>query len=126
MKKKLIILLPLFMLTACWEVSSGNKIGVITKLAKQGLFIKTYEGQIIRGGFNSGTGAMGSAFNFTVENPETLKQLQNAMDKQQEVKIFYHAELATFFRSESENHFVDKVEVLTEQSTVKPANKEEK
>jgi hypothetical protein len=109
--KTFAIVLPL-LLTGCWETQTGTKVGIITKLARQGLFAKTYEGQIIRGGLNSGSGALGAPFDFTVENDAVREKLQEAMDKNQEVKIYYHKEAFTFTAQKSKSFFVDKVEVV--------------
>ena len=54
--------------TACWSMGSGEKIGVVTKLARHGVFCKTWEGQIVRGGLNGGSGVVGAAFDFTIED----------------------------------------------------------
>lgn len=100
------------LLASCGDVGDGQKPGIITKLAQQGLICKTWEGSIQRGGFNSGTGVSGAAFDFTVEDPQVVKDLQAAMDQQLEVKITYRTEFFTFCRSESGDHFVTKVEVM--------------
>lgn len=99
-------------LTGCWTTQEGNKVGVITKLAKEGAFVATWEGSIVRGGFNNGSGAMGQAFEFTVEKKDVLNELQKAMDKGSEVKIYYHKEAISFLRSESASYFVDRFEII--------------
>jgi hypothetical protein len=93
-------------------MGNGEKIGIITKLAKTGAFCKTWEGQIVRGGLSGGSGVMGAPFDFTVESDELAKKVQDIMDKQQEVKISYHVEGATFCRSDSEDHFLTNIEVI--------------
>lgn len=110
--KKLLIILPLLSLTGCLLTQEGDKVGTITKLAKQGVIFGTWEGQIIRGGMASGSGGFGQGFEFTVEKPEVLAQMQTAMAAQQEVKIHYHKEAITWLRSESLGYFVDSVEVI--------------
>lgn len=114
MNIKNLICIPLIalFLTGCWVTQEGNKVGIITKLAKQGAFIGTWEGQIIRGGFNNGSGTMGAPFDFTVENKNVLENLQKAMDEGREVKIYYHKEAVAWIRSESDNYFVDRVEIV--------------
>lgn len=47
MKKNLIYLTLILLLTGCWEVSNGEKVGTIVKFAKEGMFIKTWEGELI-------------------------------------------------------------------------------
>jgi len=99
-------------LSGCLEVSQGEKVGIITKIAKQGVFCKTWEGSIVRGGFSGGSGANGQAFDFTVADEATAKQIVDAMENQQEVKIHYRAEFVSFCRSDAQSHFLTKVEVV--------------
>lgn len=111
MKKFTALIICLF-LSACYTTQEGDKVGTITKLAKQGVIFGTWEGQIIRGGLAGGSGGFGQAFEFTVEKSEVLAQLMNAMNAQQEVKIHYHKEALTWLRSESDSYFVDSVQVI--------------
>ncbi len=117
MRKSLIALalLPM-LLTSCKDTGSGEKVGSIVKLAKQGVFCQTWEAEMIRGGFSNGSGVGGTPFHFTIEdNPELVKKVEQLMNTQQEIKITYRTELATFCRSDSEiNAFLTNIEVLGE------------
>jgi hypothetical protein len=113
MKKILITILAALLLTGCWETKNGEKIGTVVKLAKEGIICKTWEGEIIRGGMNNGSGSFGTRpFYFTVESPELLKKIQNALDSQKEIKIKYHQELITFCRTETDDYFIDDIEIM--------------
>lgn len=114
--KCVLVSLLAVMLSACWDMGKGEKIGVITKLAKTGAFCKTWEGQIVRGGLSGGTGVMGAPFDFTVEDETLAKKVQEIMDKQQEVKISYRAEAASFCRSDSNSHFLTNIEVIDKEA----------
>lgn len=117
MKKIQFALLVFFtlILTGCWETGSGEKIGMITKVAKMGPFCPTWEAEIQRGGFDGGTGVNGAPFHFTIETDAQAKQAQVAMDKKQEVKVFYKTEAVTFCRSDgkSDDHFMTKLEIMS-------------
>ncbi len=93
-------------LTGCYDTGSGKKVGMITKVAQEGFFYKTYEASIQRGGFNGGTGVNGQAFGFTIENPELAKKVEDMMNRNAEVEISYKSEWITFARSENDNHFL--------------------
>lgn len=99
-------------LSGCWDMGGGEKIGSITRLQRTGAFCKTWEGEIIRGGLNSGSGVVGNAFHFTVEDDALAQQVQKAMEAQQEVKISYKQEAVSFCRSDSDSHFLTKIEPL--------------
>ncbi len=56
----LLVLISLSGLSGCGfstSPGSGDKIGQIVKISKQGLIVKTWEAQLIRGGMNGGSGS---------------------------------------------------------------------
>lgn len=111
--KKLLIALMCFALTACYETEKGEKVGTIVKVASEGVLFKSNEAELIRGGMNGGSGGFGvTPFHFTIENDELLKKVQYAVTNQKEVRIVYHRELATLFRSESNDYFLDEIQIL--------------
>lgn len=111
-------------LTGCYEVADGEKIGMITKVSQQGIFCKTWEAEIIRGGFNGGSGVNGQSFHFTIEDPKIVKQIQEAMEKQHEIKIHYKSEMISFCRSESHSTFLTSmVKISNNEKTDKPTEK---
>ena len=109
-------------LTSCITKSSGEKVGVITKVSHEGMvpFCKTYEAEIVRGGLTNGSGTIGGAFHFTINDKELLDKITSAMENQQEVKIYYHEEVYLMWpgcESHSDKIFLDNIEVLTKQGT---------
>lgn len=70
----------------------GKKIGKIVKISKQGMIFKTWEGELIRGGLNDGSGSFGPSFYFTVESEEMAKKVMDAFENQYEVIIDYRKE----------------------------------
>lgn len=103
------------MLTGCIDTGSGEKVGVITKLAQQGLFCKTWEGEIVRGGMSNGSGVNGQSYHFTIEGSDAMvEKIKAAMENQTEVKIKYRTEFGTFCRSDSpSNAFLTSVDELS-------------
>lgn len=87
----------------------GEKIGQIVKVQKRGLFWKTWEAELIRGGMNGGCGSFGTTpFEFTIENDETAKAAITNMETQTEVVIKYRMEgIYSITRSESSGHFLN-------------------
>ncbi|MBY0559900.1 hypothetical protein [Hyphomicrobium sp.] len=97
----------------CYTSRTGEKIGRITKLYRSGPICPTWEAEIIRGGFTSGSGVNGAAFDFTIEDDATAERLRQVMESQQEVKIHFHTE--TFYspcRSDSGGDFLDSIESI--------------
>lgn len=113
----LLVALSAILLAGCWDTGGGEKIGSITRLNRAGVFCKTWEGEIIRGGLNTGSGVMGQAFHFTIEDDSLAKDVEKYMLSQQEVKITYRSELNTWCRSDSHGVFLTKIEPLNVVST---------
>lgn len=99
-------------LSGCWTTSTGQKTGVIVKLAKEGIFIGTWEAELIRGGFSNGDGVNGQSFHFTVQNKNLVEKLKQYFENQKEVLISYHHEFITApGRGETKN-FLDDVKLI--------------
>lgn len=115
MKKTLLLsAIVAVLFSGCYNIAEGEKIGQVTKVNKASGFIaKTAEIEIIRGGFNGGSGAQGTALHFTVENnPKMVEDLEKAMENGEEVKVKYHREFVTFMRSDSQNTFGDSMTII--------------
>lgn len=110
--KRLILLSAALALAGCGDYGDGEKVGNIVKVSHQGFTCPTWEAQIIRGGLNNGSGASGQAFEFTIEDARLIPALQDALEKQYEVKIKYHMEYSTLCRSDSDSHFLTSIERL--------------
>lgn len=108
MNKKSLVVLALVACGFNASPGTGTKIGQVVKLSQVGIFRKTWEAQLIRGGMTSGSGGFGvTPFDFTVESDSLAAVINKYMDDQTEVLIHYRTEgVASCFRTESENHFL--------------------
>lgn len=89
---KVIVVLLMSILFSCGtgvKSADGKKIGQIVKLGEYGVLCKTYEGELIRGGFNSGSGANGAEFHFTILQKELYNKMMISMERQDEIEIEY-------------------------------------
>lgn len=116
---KKILLFPLLILitavmTGCWTTQSGQKSGIIVKVAKEGRYWGTYEGELIRGGLDNASGATGREFHFTLGQfkSELVEQAIAAMENNRHVVISYHCEWFTFPWSGETKCFVSSIKVL--------------
>jgi hypothetical protein len=111
------------LLTGCWDSGNGEKVGIITKVAKQGAMCPTWEAEIQRGGMSNGSGVNGQTFAFTIEGNDALvAQLVDDMEHQREVKITYRTEFATYCRSDSDhNAFITSL-TSNDVSSTRPLN----
>ncbi|WED42203.1 hypothetical protein [Legionella cardiaca] len=112
--KKVLILLLAGLLAGCWTTKSGQKSGVIVKVAKEGKYWGTYEGELIRGGLEDASGATGREFHFTLGQfkSELVEKAELAMQNNSHVIIFYHCEEFVMpWRGETKC-FVDDIKIL--------------
>jgi hypothetical protein len=113
MKRSIIAVLAASLLLAgCGDTGGGEKNGTITKLAVSGVFCKTNEMEIVRGGFNSGTGANGASFDVTIEDPALLAIAKKAIETGAEIQITYRTEFITWCRSDSSDHFLTGIKII--------------
>ena len=115
MKVKEILLVTVMALTlsSCWTLETGEKTGRIVKVAKAGYIVKTWDGELVKGGFTDGSGSMGKTLNFSIESEDLVEKLKSAMETQRQVNVKYHQEFFAFLRTNYEDHyFVDAVEIL--------------
>lgn len=89
---------PIFMVVSHYlgfgqgfEYSEGTRSGIVYKLSKKGTIYKTWEGELSLGlNERDGDGNIIPAiFNFSVTNPEIVKQLQDAERAGKRVTLHY-------------------------------------
>lgn len=117
----LLILTSLVSLTGCWKVKSGEKSGVIVKVAKEGKYWGTYEGEMIRGGLEDASGVTGRSFHFTLGQFKSplVDQAIKAMQNNNHVVISYHCDQFVLpWRGETKC-FVDKIWVVPTNNPLK-------
>lgn len=92
--KNIALTLICISLSGCITYETGVKHGVITKVAKRGAIIKTYEGESIVGGLKNATGAQGNYFDFSLGAHENknVKDSVSAMKKGAPVTFKYHCQ----------------------------------
>ena len=105
--------------TGCYETGRGEKIGQVVKINEaSGFLCKTVEVEIVRGGFNSGSGVNGQSLHFTVENnPGMVNTLKQAMLDGSEVVVTFSKEFVSICRSDSTNNFGTSVKILNTPKT---------
>ncbi|MCA0402412.1 MAG: hypothetical protein LCH30_01310 [Proteobacteria bacterium] len=116
--KKIVLISAILLLgsqlTGCWSVKSGQKSGIIVKVAKEGKLWGTYEGEMILGGLENASGASGRAFHFTLGQfkSDLVKQADFAMQSNKHVVIRYHCDAVTMPWSGETKCFADELKIL--------------
>lgn len=104
----LILLLP-FNFNAR-PISNGVKIGQVISIERSGIFNKTNEITVARGGVTNGTGSVANVTHVTSSNVY-LTELNYALSEQKEIEIFYHCPIVYYSFSSNSACFIDNVNV---------------
>lgn len=108
------IAISVCLLSGCWTVKSGQKSGIIVKVAKEGRYWGTYEAELIRGGLEDASGATGREFHFTIGQfkSELVERAELAMQNNSHVIVYYHCEeFVAPWRGETKC-FADDIKIL--------------
>ena len=96
MKKLCVGILAVALLSGCApKYSEGERTGVITKISRKGLIMKSWEGTINQGGTktleegNGNVSVVPNAEDFNVQDPKVVEQLQKAAKEGYRVTIKY-------------------------------------
>lgn len=113
---KLLIISALVCLSVCGcginaQPGTGSKIGQITRVKKVGILNKTWEAELIRGGFSNGSGTVGTRpFEFTIETDAMAEQCIKYMTNQTEVVIEFQSEgIYSLSRTDSGGEFLTSI-----------------
>ena len=85
--------------------STGTRAGIIMKVSKKGILIKTHEGML-------DVGTINDPWNFSVAsgNTDILKQLEEAQSSGERVRLHYREKFAKFFWLGDTPYFVTQVD----------------
>ena len=87
------LILAFLPLTGCGDFvySSGNRAGTVTKFSHKGFFCKTWEGELLMGGMKQTQegNLQANVFQFSVVDPEIVKQVSVALENGQRVSLVY-------------------------------------
>jgi hypothetical protein len=78
-------------LSACSYSGPSQRSGQIVKIASEGFINRTTEVEIIKGSLGNGSGAFGSRFDFTINNPGLLLIANKAFEEGKEIIVSYHS-----------------------------------
>lgn len=112
MKRMVTVLALLMAGCVCANPGEGEKVGTIVKMARTGLLCDTWEAELIRGGFTSGSGAMGvTPFDFTLAESQ-VDTVRKLMERNVEVKLHYRSQLASSPCKTDTGHFLESITPL--------------
>jgi len=113
----LVALLLLACLLAFWQwgvYEEGIKAGKVLSVSQKGYIFKTYEGKLNLETFGAlkGTSPIAESFDFSVEDDEVVKQLQEVALSGERVNLHFIKRYVRFPWRGDTNVFIEKVERL--------------
>ncbi len=97
--------------------SDGYRAGVPIKISHKGKLIKTHEGELNEGGLtNTAQGVLPSKWAFSIKDAdsEVRVKLEEAIEGNRRVKVYYNEKYAQLFWLGDTKYFVYKVQILDE------------
>lgn len=109
-----IIGLGVYLWVCNWTYSEGTRAGTLIKMSYKGVLLKTYEGQLNLGGFqtNGQDGVVGNIWEFSVWSDDIYKELQNFEGKR--VKLHYRQKFKAMPWQGKTDYFIFKVDSITD------------
>jgi hypothetical protein len=101
------------------DTTDGFRDGTIMRFAEQGVVFKTWEGELVSGGFVSDGGLPSNGtfnsclYHFTVSDPEIVKQIQ-VLKPNERVRFHFRSKLSLWAPNGETRSFVYKIEHLKE------------
>lgn len=95
--------------------SDGYRAGVPIKISHKGKIIKTHEGELNEGGLtNTAQGVLPSKWAFSIKDSdsEVRVKLEEAIEQNRRVKVYYEEKYAQLFWLGDTKYFVYKVQIL--------------
>ncbi|MCY7352370.1 MAG: hypothetical protein LH606_17185 [Cytophagaceae bacterium] len=120
MRKILTILLILgvvafgiILLLSSLSYSEGDRAGTVSKFSQKGYVFKTWEGELLQGGFSEGTGQLNAKeFLFTVSSgrDSVTTKLKEAMLNGKRVRLHYQEKYFRFFWMGDSKYYITEVD----------------
>jgi hypothetical protein len=123
MKKILPVVLSLVLFGCSSNYSKGFRIGQVRKFSQKGVFIKSWEGELLLGGVVSDGGRnptlVNETFEFSVDPEaqhgeninEVVDEITKAAESGKRTKLYYNQDTWPKIRT-SEDHLIYKAEIL--------------
>lgn len=128
MRKFKIFLFILFLalLGVLWFVStgyysSGNRAGTISKFSERGYVFKTYEGQLMEGGYSGETGSLSPRYwDFSTKEDSVVKKIEKALATGERITLVYQEKFVKFPWNGDTEYIVTDVQFLPKVEKIEP------
>ena len=109
MKKLIVVAMCLCFLSGCIVKSEGERVGTVSKFAKKGVLISTWEGEAILGGAGA-SGNQDNTWHFSVEDEAVVEKIKPIYKSGRLVVLKYRQEMFVAGWRADTNYFITDVE----------------
>lgn len=108
--KSIFLLTSLISLSGCYETESGRIKGTINLVTREGIFFKTYNCEVVKGGLEDGTGNIGKTMEFNIEKKYLVHKANALLKDRKNITIQYHKEaICAPWRGDMRAYFIDDI-----------------
>jgi hypothetical protein len=124
--KVFLIVFFLLFLGVIWFVStgyysSGDRAGTISKFSERGYLFKTWEGQLMEGGYSGETGSLTPRFwDFSTTEESVVNKIREALATGERVTLIYQEKFVKFPWNGDTKYMVTDVEFLPKIERIEP------
>lgn len=124
--KIFLIVFFLLFLAVIWFVStgyysSGDRAGTISKFSERGYLFKTWEGQLMEGGYSGETGSLTPRFwDFSTTEESVVNKIREALATGERVTLIYQEKFVKFPWNGDTKYMVTDVEFLPKIERIEP------
>ncbi len=124
--KIFLIVFFLILLAAVWFIStgyysSGDRAGTISKFSERGYLFKTWEGQLMEGGYSGETGSLTPRFwDFSTTQDSVVNKIREALSTGERVTLIYQEKFVRFPWNGDTKYMVTDVEFLPKIEKIEP------
>lgn len=108
-----VIIFGVVFLLSSLSYSEGDRAGTVSKFSQKGYVFKTWEGELLQGGFSEGTGQLNAKeFLFTVgpARDSVITRLKEAMLNGKRVRLHYQEKYFRFFWMGDSKYYITEVD----------------
>jgi hypothetical protein len=124
--KVFLFILLLVVLGVLWFIStgyysSGDRAGTISKFSERGYVFKTWEGQLMEGGYSGETGSLSPRYwDFSTKSAEVVDKVREGLATGERVTLIYQEKFIRFPWNGDTKYIVTDVQFLPKVERIEP------
>lgn len=116
-----LILLGVLWFVSTGYYSSGDRAGTISKFSERGYLFKTWEGQLMEGGYSGETGSLTPRFwDFSTTQDSVVTKIREALATGERITLIYQEKFVKFPWNGDTKYMVTDVEFLPKVEKIEP------